>query len=75
MRPIVDGLREQYGEQVDFVYPNARDGAQGEAAFDFYGLRGHPSLVFVTAEDEVSWVRMGVVAREELARAIEDEVR
>ncbi len=75
MRPIVNGLRERYGKHVDFVYLNARDGAQGEAAFEFYSLRGHPSLVFVTAEGEVSWVRMGVVARAELAQVIEEQVR
>jgi hypothetical protein len=70
----VDGLREQYGDQVSFVYLNAQDGGQGEEAFSFYGLRGHPSLVFVRTDGAVSWIKPGISTRAELQTAIEQEI-
>jgi hypothetical protein len=74
MRPIVDGLQEQYGDQVSFVYLNAQDGGQGEKAFSFYGLRGHPSLVFVRTDGEIGWINPGISTRAELQTAIEQEI-
>jgi hypothetical protein len=74
MRPIVEGLQGQYGEQVNFVYLNAQDGKQGEEAFSFYGLRGHPSLVFVRTNGEVSWIKPGISTRAALQTAIEQEI-
>ena len=71
MRPIVDGLEEQYGVRVDFIRLDALDGGQGEAAFATYGLRGHPSIVVVAPDGQVSAVKLGIVPREELAQALE----
>ncbi|HEC23796.1 MAG TPA: hypothetical protein ENI95_12860 [Chloroflexi bacterium] len=71
MQPIVDGIEEQYGGQIDVLRLNALDGEQGEAAFRFYALRGHPSLVLVQPDGEAIWVRVGIVPRETLEEVIE----
>jgi hypothetical protein len=61
MRPIVDGLEAQYGEEVDFLYLNAEDGGAGQAAFTYYALRGHPSVLIAAPGGEVIWQGVGVV--------------
>ena len=71
MQPIVDGLEEEYMEQVDFISLNALDGSQGEAAFDAYGLRGHRTVVLVEPDGQVSAVKLGFVPSEDLEQAIQ----
>ena len=71
MRPIVDELEEQYMDLVDFFSLNALDGGQGQTAFAAYGLRGHPAIVLVQTDGQVSDVLSGVVAGEDLERAIQ----
>ena len=72
MRPIVNGLEEQYQNQVDFLSLNALDGGQGEAAFRAYGLRGHPSTVVVAPGGQVNSIHLGIVSRQELDQALQD---
>lgn len=71
MRPIVDGLEAQYGEQVDFLYLDAGDGSTGEEAFDYYALRGHPALLIITPDGAISWQNVGVISRETVERQIQ----
>jgi len=71
MRPIVDGLEAQYGEQVDFLYLNAGDGSTGEDAFDYYALRGHPTLLIVTPDGAISWQNVGVIDRETVEQQVQ----
>ncbi len=71
MQPIVDGLEDQYQGQVDFVSLNALDGEQGEAAFDAYGLRGHPSTMLVKSDGQISSVHVGIVEQEDLEQAVQ----
>ena len=66
----MDGLEAECGEQVKFLYLNAEDGGQGEAAFRAYGLRGHPTIVLVRAGGEVAWSRPGVIPAGEIEREI-----
>jgi hypothetical protein len=61
MLPIVNGLEEEHGNQVDFLYLNAQDGSSGQAAFDYFALRGHPSVLILTPDGEVVWQGVGVV--------------
>jgi hypothetical protein len=70
MRPIVDGLEAEYGDQIDFHFLDAEDGSQGEAAFRAYALRGHPTVMIVEAGGEVAWIRPGIIPEEELEREI-----
>jgi hypothetical protein len=71
MRPIVDGLEAQYGEEVDFLYLNAEDGGAGQAAFTYYALRGHPSTLLTAPGGEVVWQSVGVVE----GTAIEQQIQ
>ena len=72
MQSIVNGLEAQYGEQVDFISLNALDGGQGQEAFQAYGLRGHPTVVLVQPEGQVSAIRPGIMPGEDLEQAIQD---
>ena len=60
MEPVVNGLEENYGEEVDFRRLNATDPA-GRAAFDAYRLRGHPSYLILNPAGEVLWQAVGEV--------------
>lgn len=60
MEPVVNGLEENYAEEVDFRRLNANDPA-GRAAFDAYRLRGHPGYVILTPSGEVLWQAVGEV--------------
>ena len=71
MRPIVDGLEAQYGDQIDFLFLDAGDGSTGEEAFDYYALRGHPALLIVTPEGAISWQNVGVVDWEAVQEQIQ----
>ena len=62
----MNGLEAEYGDQIDFLYLNAEDGNQGQAAFRVYALRGHPSFVLVAPDGEAAWIRQGVVTVEEV---------
>ncbi len=72
MTPVVNGLEGQYGDQVAFRYLDAKDGAEGQAAFERYALRGHPTILLVTPAGEVIWAARGVVAEADVRRALDD---
>ncbi|MBL8156688.1 MAG: hypothetical protein JNM70_21095 [Anaerolineae bacterium] len=71
MRPIVDGLQEQYGGRVSFVYLNAFDAGEGEAAFGALSLLGHPSYVIFTPEGVERFRKVGAVDESVLVEALE----
>ena len=71
MQPVVDGLREEYGETVTSMYLNALDGAQGQAAFEFYNLRGHPTVLVLNADGEVVFNGLGIVPADEIRAALD----
>jgi hypothetical protein len=71
MRPIVDGLQEQYGGAVSFVYLNAFDGGDGKAAFGALSLLGHPGYVIFTPEGVERFRSVGAVDEGVLSEALE----
>ncbi len=71
MKPIVNGLQEEYSAGVEFVPINALDGAEGEAFFQQLGLPGHPSVVLYSADMQQFYRGVGIVDDEELRRQIE----
>lgn len=77
MRPIVDGLQGEYGERLTFQYLNAADGAEGQAAFESFDLRGHPSILLVSPQGDVLWNHFGVIpeqdVRDEIERVLAEE--
>jgi len=70
MQPIVNGLKQDYQQQIDFVDLNVEDGGQGQAAFEFYQVRGHPTVMIILADGSIGWMKFGVVAREDIELAI-----
>ena len=60
MKPIVHGLEEEYGNDIDFVYvdvddPETRDIQQQ------YGRRGQPHFILVGADGEIVTQWFGTV--------------
>ncbi len=60
MQPIVNGLQEDYQDQVTFVSLNAKDSADGEAIFQDLGLPGHPSIVIYTKDEKEIYRQFGI---------------
>lgn len=71
MQPIVDGLEEQYGAEITFVYLNAADDDVGQSAFESLGLPGHPSYVIFSVDGTEQYRAFGLVDEAQLAQAIE----
>ena len=69
MRPIVDGLEQQFGEDVAFVYLNAREG-EGEVIFDHLTLPGHPAVVLFSTDRHETFRALGPVEEVILREAI-----
>lgn len=69
MEPVVDGLEDEFGGQVEFRRIDAAT-RDGQAAFRAYGLRGHPSYVVVDPSGEVLWIGFG----EQPAEALESQI-
>lgn len=52
MQPIVNGLEEEYGEYMAFIYLNAN--IDGQTIYESLSLRGHPAyVIFQTDGTEV----------------------
>jgi len=72
MRPIVNGLEDQYDDRITFQYLNAVE--EGQGLFQEYNLRGHPSYIILNAEGDVVWRFVGEVPRETLEEGIEESL-
>lgn len=72
MRPIVNGLEEQFGDRMAFVYTNAA--TDGQEAFEALSLPGHPSYVIFNADNEEVYRTFGVVEEAQLRSAITDQL-
>jgi hypothetical protein len=70
MRPIVDGLEQDYDDRVDFRRYNIAS-EDGEAWASRYSLRGHPAFLLLDSQGQESWRYLGVIPRE----AIETELK
>lgn len=65
MQPIVNGLNETYGDQIEFreLDVNAPDGQQSFRAF---ALPGHPAYVLLNPDGEILWNGFGEKSRESI---------
>lgn len=63
MRPVVNGLEEKYGEQIDFRRYNIVS-KEGQAWANEYGLRGHPAYVLLDRAGHERWRYVGVASPE-----------
>ena len=57
MEPIVDGLEQQYQEEITFFKVNA--GTDGRDTFNHYDLLGHPGYVLLNPAGDVLWSGVG----------------
>ena len=69
MEPVVNGLEQEYGSQVEFQRIYASD-SDGRAIFQSYNLRGHPAYVILNPNAEVLWIGFGEQAKDILAQQI-----
>ena len=73
MRPIVDGLKEQYEDDVEFVYLNA-EAEDGKMTFEDLSLNGHPSYVVFSVDQRETFRALGPVDETMLREAILDQM-
>ena len=71
MMPIVNGLEEDFGDQIAFQRLNV-DEPEGKMAAREYKVRGHPTMVLIDRSGEVVSRHVGVLPREFLVQAIEN---
>jgi len=69
MKPVVNGLREVYSEEIEFRWLDANI-PDGRAAFQYYNLLGHPGYVILNPEGEVLWSGIGEKSEAELTQQI-----
>ena len=65
MQPVVNGLHETYGEQIEFREFDANE-PHGEQAFRAYALPGHPGYDTLNPEGDVLWRGFGEQSRESI---------
>ena len=65
MQPIVNGLENEYIDQIEFRNLDAND-AEGKQAFQAYRLLGHPSYILLNMTGEVLWTGIGEQAVEQI---------
>jgi len=70
MVPVVDGLEENYQDQVAFRRVDANS-PTGKTAFQEYSLRGHPGFVLLSPDGTTLWSGIG----EQPAAILEEQIR
>ena len=68
MQPVVDQMRVQYGERVQFVY---LDAAQAGDVMSRYEQTGYPSFVLLRKDGSVAWDFLGAITTQRFAAEIE----
>ena len=69
MKPIVNGLEEEFEERIAFSRLDANN--DGRDAFAAFKLRGHASYVIIDSMGDVLWRSVG----EQQASGLEDAIR
>lgn len=68
MNPIVNGIAAEYRGRIDVRQLNAR--SEGNAAFAFYRLPGHPAYVVILSNGQVIWSDVGIKTREQITKQL-----
>ena len=72
MEPIVDGLEQQYQEEIAFFRVNA--GTDGRETFSFYNLLGHPGFVLLNPDGNVLWTGVGELLVDQIDDALQNQL-
>lgn len=68
MQPVVDQMRAQYGERVQFTYLDAASAGDIMAQYD---QTGYPSYVLIRKDGSVAWAFLGARTAQEFSAQIE----
>jgi hypothetical protein len=69
MEPVVNGINEAYGDNIDFRKLNVNT-TDGGAAFKYFKLIGHPAYVVLNPDGQVLWSGIGEKSEDELVQQI-----
>jgi hypothetical protein len=69
MRPIVDAVKAQYQDRVQFSYLDAN--GDGKDAFARYEFVGHPGYILLRADGSEAWRFLGQRTPAQFATQIE----
>lgn len=73
MQPIVNGLEDEYSDDITFVYLNANtDGAE---VYEGLSLRGHPAYVIFLSDGTETFRTLGYQDEQILEQAIQDVIQ
>jgi hypothetical protein len=72
MQPVVDRLKDTYGDQVTFLDLDAA--GDGKKAFRAGNLPGHPSYVVLRADGAEVWRGFGVLDEADLVTPLREVV-
>lgn len=72
MSPIVNGLAQDNDGKANVLVLDAS--AEGQKAFDFYRMTGHPSYLLLAPDGTRLWSGIGLLSRNELAARLERAV-
>ncbi len=71
MEPIVHGLENEYGEQLDFVYYDI-DAPESEGAMREYNFRVQPHFILLDADGEIIEEWFGSVPADQFVAAFDE---
>ena len=69
MEPVVNGLEQVYGQEIEFRRLDVNS-ADGGSAFRYYQLMGHPSYVIVNPDGQKLWSGLGELTETQLSQQI-----
>ncbi|MBL6980358.1 MAG: hypothetical protein ISR58_04115 [Anaerolineales bacterium] len=69
----MNGFEEKYTDDVEVLRLNANQN-EGQEAFRFYRLQGHPAFVLLNPQGEVLWSGLGVQSAEMLETQAENQL-
>ena len=72
MEPIVDGLEQEYQEEITFFRVNA--GTDGRDTFSFYNLLGHPGYVLLNPDGDVLWTGVGELTVDKISGVLTNQL-
>lgn len=72
MAPIVDGLIDEYKDDVAIRKYNVEESDEGAALADEFGVQFVPSFVFVDSNGEYVDILIGEVSEDALKQALDD---
>jgi hypothetical protein len=72
MEPIVNGLEQDYQDEITFIRLNAD--TDGNATFRHYNLLGHPGYVFLNPAGEVLWSGVGELPLDQIDEVLKSHI-